>query len=174
MDANATIDVVHVPHNGLPMGIVTLPLMPTAGFGTVTSASNQHEEYLTRVPDVRNNRYAGSRQFARKYRELVDLGNMDPEQRPRDRYQQRGPYYMYKLSDGARMDLPGMRNKYFESPEGADDVYGNVFIFKVKRPALQSESGVVEYENLDQSFIDSAFKGKGISAGESLRWLSKQ
>ena len=81
---------------------------------------------------------------------------------------------MYKLSDGARMDLPGMLNRYFESAEGADDVYGNVFIFKVKRPALQSESGVVEYENLDQSFIDSAFKGKGISASESLRWLSKQ
>ena len=174
MDAAKTVDVVHIPHNGGPMGIITLPLTLTTGFGTITTGCDQHEKHLIKVPDVRDNRYAGSRQFARKYRELVDLGNMDPEQNPRERYQQRGPYYMYRFSDGARKDLPDMLNKNFERAEGANSVYGNAFIFKVKTSASQSESGVAEYDNLDLSFIDSAFKGRGLSASESLKWLSKQ
>ena len=171
MDAEATIDVVHIPHNGRRMGIATLPLMPTTDFGTVTNRSERH---LTTVPDVRDKRYAGSLQIAMMYRELVDLGDMDPEQNPSDRYHQRGPFYMYKLSVDARKDVPHMVNKHFMRAGGAVDVYGNAFIFKVKKPVPRSESGVIEYENLDQSFIDSAFKGRGLSASESLRWLSRQ
>lgn len=66
-----------------------------------------------------------------------------------------------------------MLNEHF-SRAGAHDVYGTAFIFKVKQTASQSQSGALECENLDQSFIDSAFKGRGLSASESLRWLSRQ
>ena len=153
MGANATIDVVQIPHNRGPIGIITLPLTLTTGFGTITTGCDQHEKHLTRVPDVRDNRFEGSRHFASKYRELVDLGDMDPEQNPRDRYSKRGPYYMYKLSCGARRDLPDMLNQCFEDA-GAYDVYGSAFIFKVKTPASQSKSGFAEYDNLDLSFIN--------------------
>ena len=171
MNAKATIDVVQIPHNGFGVGIVTLPLMLTTDFGNVTSGSEGH---LTRVPDVRNNKYAASHQVARTYRKLVDLGEMNPEQNPRDRYQQRGPYYMYRLSEDARRYLPDMLNEHFVRAEGAGRVYGTAFIFKVRVPASQSKSGEVEYQDLDQNFIDSAFKGRGLSASESLKWLSRQ
>lgn len=170
MNVSATITVVQIPHNGSRMGVVKLPLMPTTGFGNTINTS---EHRLTTVPDVRDTRYAVSGEFARKYRELVDLGEMDPQQNPRDRYQRCGPYYMYKLSDGVRRHLPHVLNETF-SRAGADEVYGTAFIFKVKQSASQSQSGEVEYENLDLSFINSAFKGRGLSASESLRWLSRQ
>ena len=57
------------------------------------------------------------------------------------------------------------QNQHFRGVKGAGKVYGNAFIFKVKKPASQSEDRVLEYENLDKSFIDSAFKGKGILCG---------
>lgn len=63
-----------------------------------------------------------------------------------------------------------MLNRHFERAEGARDIYGSVFILKVKEVRI----GMIEYENLNGRFIDEAFKGRGISAGESLRWLSKQ
>ena len=172
MDATATINAVHIPHNGFPMEIVTLPLMHAAEYGILTSHSKYPEIYLTHVPCLAQ--YTDWQFYGNRYRGLVDLGNMDPDQSCQERFQGDGPYFMYKFSRRARKVLTRHPNKHFESVEGAEEVYGNAFIFKVKRPASQSESGVVEYEDLDKSFIDSAFKGKGISASESLRWLSKQ
>lgn len=60
------------------------------------------------------------------------------------------------------------------SAEGAEEVYGDAFIFKVKEIELEHEREVAKYENLDKSHINSAFKGKGISAKETLIWLSLQ
>ena len=170
MDANATIDVVHIPHDGLPIEILTLSLMHAADFKVTTSRSVHSERYLTYVPYLAQ--YIDWHFHSNIHRELVDLGNLDTDQSKQERFQGDGPFFMYKFSRGAWKVLK--RNKHFRSVEGAEEVYGNAFIFKVKKSASQSESGVVEYENLDHSFIDSAFKGKGLSASESLRWLSKQ
>ena len=171
MDATVTIDVVRIPHDGLPMEIVKVPLKHAAEFTATNSRAMYSESYLTYVPCL--TQYIDWHLHAKLHRELVDLGNLDPNQSKQERFQGNGPYFMYKFSLGAWKDLIQKPNKHFWSVEGAEAVYGNAFIFKVKKPAAQSESGVVEYEKLDKSFIDSAFKGKGISASESLRWLSK-
>ena len=172
MDATVTIDVVRIPHDGLPMEIVKVPLMHAAEFKATSSRARHSERYLTYVPYLAQ--YIDWRFHANKHRELVDLGNLDPNRSNQERFQGGGPYFMYKFSRSAWKDLNRKRNKHFRSVEGAEEVYGNAFIFKVKKSASQSESGVVEYENLDKSFIDLAFKGKGLSASESLKWLSKQ
>ena len=71
---------------------------------------------------------------------------------------------MYRFSHGARRVLSQKGNKHFGNAEGATGVYGHAFIFRVKRQASQGEGREVEYENLDKSFINSAFKGEGLSA----------
>ncbi len=164
-----TVDVVHIPDTGLPLKIVTLPLVPTARLKT-TAGSHRCERYFSHVPDVKV--YGDWLRAADKYRELVDLGTLDPNQPAQQRSRQIGPYFMYKFSIDARVALSSFPNLHFKRAKGAEDVYGNAYIFKVKEPAF--ERGVVEFEDLDEDFIRSAFEGRGIAATESLEWLSRQ
>ena len=172
MDAEPTVDVVRIPQDGRSVEIVTLLWMTVASF--TTSASSQHEEHVTRGLDVCDSVYGLSYELTSHYGMLVDLGNMDPQQNPHDRYFQRGPFYMYKISDGARRHIPHALNKHFERAKAASDVYGHVHIYKAKQQGSGNERMTVEYENLDKSFINTAFEGKGLSASESLKWLSQQ
>ena len=174
MDANATIDVVRIPYDGLPMEIVTVPLMHAAEYITTSCHAVYSEKHLTYVPRLSG--YIDWRIHASKLRELVNLGNLDPEQSRRERFEEAGPYFMYRFSSRACKALDRKRNEHFRNAKGAESVYGDAFIFKVKRPASQDEDRVVEYENLDKSFIDFVFKGKKgkfPSASECLRWMSK-
>ena len=174
MELYETVDVIHIPQSGLPLKIVTLPLMPTSEFRLTSSGSYQYERHLANVPGLLYGEYEDWQLYASTYRELVNLGNLDPDQKPKDRFQQLGPYIMYIFSKVARTVMPGWWNKHFLSAEGAEEVYGDAFIFKVKEPELGHERAVAKYENLDKSLINSAFKRKGISAKECLIWLSSQ
>ena len=168
MELIEIVEFIRIPQSGLPLEIVKLPLMPTSEFGfTSSGSSSQYEKRLKNVPDLLCGEYEDWRLYASNYRELVNLGNLDPDQKPKDRSQHFGPYFMYKFPKFARSVMPGSRNKHFLSAEGAEEVYGNAFLFKVKERAHQNKSAVARYENLDIELISSAFK-------ESLIWLSSQ
>ena len=174
MDAKAKIDVVRIPHDGLPMEIVTVPLMYAGDFEHTNNRAKHSEEYLEYVPFL--SEYKDWYSYSNEYRELVNLGKLDPGQSKRERFQNPGPYFIYKFSRRAEKVLNGEKNKHFQNVEGAIGVHGNAFIFKVKRPGSKDEDRVVEYEKLDKSFIDYVFKGKEgkfLSASECLRWMSK-
>lgn len=170
-EANATVDVIHIPLTGSPLAIVKLPLTSAASFGRSTiqgASSSKTEWYLQDVPNPeRSPEWAI---YATKYRQLVNLGNLDPDQPRSELLMKRGPFFMYKFPGAAKMEMHEGLNEHFRRVEDAEDVCGNAFIFKVKEPAL--EGGVVRYENLDADFIRSAFKGEGIAAEESLKWLA--
>ena len=174
MELYETVDVIRIPQSGLPLEIVKLPVIPTSEFGVTSSGSYQYECCFTIVPYLLCGEYEDWRLRASNYLELVNLGNLDPEQKPKDGFQQFGPYFLYKFPKIARSIMSGRWNKHFLSAEGAEEVYGDAFIFKVKVLAHENKSAVARYEDLDKELINSAFKGKGISAKESLIWLSSQ
>ena len=115
--------------------------MRTADFALLTTGAHHAERHLKTVPDIRDSKWIGSLRLAGKYRALVDLGNMDPEQSFKERYRQRGPYFMYKISETARKVYAGGLNRHFEPEEGFEDIYWNAFIFKIKEPLLKDEGG---------------------------------
>lgn len=171
-----TVDVICIPEHGLPVHIVTVPLMRTAHFPPITGETRLHESHLTHVPNLLGHNYQDWRKHAEKHRKLVDLGDMDPGQSLQDRLQRHGPYFMYKFPVDAQKVLPCRQNELFVKAGVGEEVYGNAFIFKLKEPVVErgDRDRVVHLENLDRTSITSAFKGKGISAQESLKWLSAQ
>lgn len=102
-----TVDVIRIPQSGLPLEIVTLRLMPTSEFGPAHGGSYQYERHLANVPNLLWCEYEDWRLYASSYRELVNLGDLDPDQKPKDRCQQVGPYFMYKFPKVARTVMPG-------------------------------------------------------------------
>ena len=84
-----------------------------------------------------------------------------------------GPYLMYKSFNEDARKRPQAPNRHFLGLKNTESVYGSVYIFKLKN-AMKPGDNSSDYEDLDKSFIDSAFKGEGISNPESLRWLALQ
>lgn len=175
-EGTETVDVIRIPEYGLPVEIVTVPLMRTDHLPIITREPHPQERHLTHVPNLLNRNYQDWLKHAKKHRKLIDLGNMDPEQPFKDRLQQHGPYFMYKFPLAARVRLEDRQNEHFRRAGVGEEVYGNAFIFKLKEPVVGRRDGgvVTQFENLDEASITSAFKGKGISAEESLKWLSAQ
>ena len=177
MELTETVDVIRIPEHSLPVEIVTVPLMRTAHFPAIAGETRLHERHLTHIPNLLGHNYQDWLEHAEKHRKLIDLGNMDPEQPLKDRLQRHGPYFMYKFPLEAQVVLPCRQNEHFVKAGVGQEVYGNAFIFKLKEPVVERGNGdavVTQLENLDKTSITSAFKGKGISAQESLKWLSAQ
>ena len=110
MKGTETVDVIHIPETGLPVGIVTLPLLRMTDLKTMTPCSRQHEIHLTQIPNLFNKKYTDWLDYAQEHRELVNLGNMDPKQPLDERCLQHGPYYMYKISNSARKMMTDRRS----------------------------------------------------------------
>ena len=128
-----------------------------------------NKDYLKHVPDPECYRIVQDNNT--KYPSLVDLGNMDPDQTLEERSQRHGPYFMWRQTSYA--DTAKNENKSFSAFKDKATIFGDVYIFKVKEPAFDA-AGNVGYDDLDDKFIKTAFKGKGISAFESLKWLAEQ
>lgn len=176
-----TVDIIRIPEHSLPVEIVTVPLMRTAHLPTIAGQTRLYESHLTHVPNLLSNKYQDWWEYAEKHRELVDLGNMDPEQPLKHRLRQHGPYFMYKFPIDAQKVLAGRPNEHFMKAGIWQEVLGNAFIFKLKEPVGErrvvergNSDRAIQLENLDKTSITSAFNGKGISAQESLKWLSAQ
>ena len=163
------VDIICIPANGSPLNVirVNLRLAPLEVSGSVASSEYGFEL----LPDL-----VACADWDQKdwdSRTLVDLGNMDPDERIAHHSKRLGPYLMYKsFSEDARK-RPQAPNRHFLGVENIEPVYGSVYIFKVKNAMKPDDSSSI-YEDLDKSFIDSAFKRKGISNPKSLRWLALQ
>lgn len=168
-----TVYVITIPSTGAPLEVVKLPLIPYTHMEDATIESWACEKYLHRIPDLTGSigwhlGYGGPKSHGTR-RSLVDLGNMDLHQTPREGSKPRGPYFMYKcVADRKGPTL----NNWFEEA-GAGDVFGAAVIFKVKEPAFD-DHGEVVYDHLDRSWIENAFEGKGIAADDCLKWLAAQ
>lgn len=131
--------------------------------------TKSNKDYLKHVPDPECYRIVQS--YNIKYPSLIDLGNMDPDQTLEERSQRHGPYFMWRQTSEA--DTAKNENKSCSAFKDKATMFGDVYIFKVKEPAFDAE-GNVGYDDLDDDFVETAFKGKGIEALESLRWLAEQ
>ena len=164
--------VVRIPSNGNLSRIVRLPLEIARANADSDNAARQYEDLLKHVPNLLA--YRNWNGQAWKHRSLIDLGNADPDQTREQRWGRRGPYFMYKCSKEGIGLAP---NENFERAQGATNdaprIYGDVYIFKLKEPAFDA-SGVVRYDILDEDFTEYAFKGEGVDADESLKWLAAQ
>ena len=163
------VDVICIPVNGSPLNVirVDLRLAPLEVSGSVASA----EYGVELVPDLVA--CADWDQKDWNSRTIVDLGDMDPDERVARPSKRLGPYLLYKsFSEDARK-RPQAPNRHFLGLENIEPVYGSVYIFKVKN-AMKPDDKSSIYEDLDESLIDSAFEGRGISNRKSLRWLALQ
>ena len=165
-----SVDIIRIPQSGAPLEIITVPstldffLKPARSENT-----NTLEKRLMFIPDL--DFFREWDMHANKYRELVDLGNMELDQPLKERLRLFGPYFLYRFPKSIA-SLTMKPNRHFEDVNGEQEVYGNAFIFKVKGPVEGDREAILE--DVNEADIGSTFKGKGISDAESLRWLSKQ
>ena len=173
-----SVKIICIPQDGSPSKIVTVPLIGDCDLKpTGKKNSDILEERFAFVPGLAD--YSEWYQHGELNRELVDLGNMDPDEPFRDRVQDPGPYFLYKLSKNSQKPFPSKRNQHldlkpnqhFKDVDGGQDVYGNAFIFKLWEPVVADVESV---DDLNEAVIKSAFKGKGICDAASLKWLSNQ
>ena len=162
-----------IPQDGTPVKIVTVDLTHNSVLpATGSHNSDELEKYLEFLPGFAA--YEDWLNYATRRRQLVNIGDMDPDQPIDLRYSRFGPYFLYRFSKKAHNILHAMPkivgpNRHFKKVDGAEDVYGNAFIFKI-----DIKCGRPRIVDLDESVIWSAFKGKGISDAASLEWLSMQ
>lgn len=161
-----TVEVIWIPSTGSSPKLVSVPLLSDEDLGPFTNLSN--EQYLSSIPDLTE--YCGPN-FWKNY-SLVDLAHLDPDENlggiPPEEVL--GPYLIYRCST-TKAELA--RNENFKRVPGAASVYGDAFVFKVKKPTEWITQITVAYDSLGESFITDAFKGKGIASDECLKWLSE-
>ena len=102
---------------------------------------------------------------------MINLGNLHPDEAARVNGDKLGPYFMYKCIKKSTGCLP---NEHFKGALDAADalgsrnVYGSVFIFKVKKIY---EDGRVRYDRVDMDTIWNAFIERGFPPEDILEWL---
>ncbi|KAL9072032.1 MAG: hypothetical protein Q9161_003806 [Pseudevernia consocians] len=160
------IDVLCIPRSsGTKMYKVKLPLLEAA---TVEYSDESWllEGRLQYLPNVfRHGDWLG---HGGKDRSLINLGNLHPDEAARVNGDKLGPYFMYKCIMKSTGCLP---NEHFKGALdaadalGSRDVYGSVFIFKVKKIY---EDGRVRYDRVDMDTIWNAFSERDFSPEDIL------